>query len=197
MRDITRTIVGGQFTMGHDMIIKHAFMNSMIELAETQDFNKITISQITRKVGMHRQSFYYHFTDKYDLLAYTYQELSFFYLDKDHSGLDNWLEQTEKMFNSIYEHRKFYTNTSVSDQNTLLLTFSKIVQARLLDLLAEINSDHRLSAYDRQFYAEFFGYGCAGTLVDWIANGYQITPDEIAHKFSRFVDDIKHYSPKL
>ena len=183
--------------MSSDYITKHAFMDALIELADTQDFSKITISQITHKVGMHRQSFYYHFSDKYDLLAYTYQELSSFYLDHDHVQLDNWLDQTEKMLTSINEHRAFYTNTSASDQNTLLLTFSKVVQSGLIDLLTEINSDHRLSTYDQQFYAEFFGYGCAGTLVDWVTSGYLTPPSEIAHKFAKLIEDIKHYSPEL
>ncbi|HJE15810.1 MAG TPA: TetR/AcrR family transcriptional regulator [Lapidilactobacillus dextrinicus] len=183
--------------MSNEYITKHAFMNALLTLTEHQDFNKLTVSQITREVDMHRQSFYYHFHDKYDLLSYTYHELSFTYFDKDQVTLDNWLEQTKKMLTSINEHKAFYTNTAVSDQNTLLLTFSKVIQARLEDMLTEINSDQRLSDYDRRFYAEFFGYGCAGTLVDWIIGGYQIPPKDIAEKFAKLIQDIKHYSPKL
>lgn len=101
------------------------------------------------------------------------------------------------MLTSIADHQSFYLNTTASDQNTLLLTFSRVVQGRLQDMLTELDPEHRLSDYDRQFYTEFFGYGCGGVLVDWISNNFTSSPQEIAQKLSKLVADLKQYSPSL
>lgn len=47
---------------------KQAIASALIELCEQKDFRKISVQDITKKVGLNRQTFYYHFTDKYDLL---------------------------------------------------------------------------------------------------------------------------------
>ena len=183
--------------MSVDSITEPAFMNALLSLTEEQDFRQITVSMLTRKVGMHRQSVYYHFQDKYELLAYTYQQISFHFLDSDQVTFTNWRVQVEKMLDSINKHQRFYLNTAASDQNTLLLTFSHVVKARLTDMLEEIDPEQHLSPHDRAFYAEFFGYGCGGVLVDWIVGGFATPPQEIAGKLSRLVTDIKHFSPYL
>ncbi|MFD1410967.1 TetR/AcrR family transcriptional regulator [Lapidilactobacillus gannanensis] len=178
-------------------ITKRAFVQALLELTEKHDFSQITVSMLTRQVGMHRQSFYYHFHDKYELLAYIYQTISFHYLDSGKVTFTNWQTQVEKMLTSIADHQSFYLNTTASDQNTLLLTFSRVVQGRLQDMLTELDPEHRLSDYDRQFYTEFFGYGCGGVLVDWISNNFTSSPQEIAQKLSKLVADLKQYSPSL
>lgn len=183
--------------MSNENITKQAFMQALLTLTEKHDFSQITVSMLARQVGMHRQSFYYHFQDKYDLLAYTYQTISFHYIDSGLVTLTNWLTQVEKMLTSIAEHKLFYLNTAASDQNTLLLTFSRVVQGRLQDMLSELDPEHRLSEYDRQFYTEFFGYGCGGVLIDWIAGDFATPPQAIAQKLSKLVADLKHYSPYL
>ncbi|WP_260287759.1 TetR/AcrR family transcriptional regulator [Peribacillus aracenensis] len=43
-------------------------MDSFVQLSMKKDFKNITISDITSKATVNRATFYYHFTDKYDLL---------------------------------------------------------------------------------------------------------------------------------
>ena len=43
-------------------------MDAFIELATKKDFKDITIKDITAAATVNRATFYYHFTDKYDLL---------------------------------------------------------------------------------------------------------------------------------
>ncbi len=41
------------------------------------------LQDITKKVGLNRQTFYYHFTDKYDLLRWIYRHDALIYLETD------------------------------------------------------------------------------------------------------------------
>ena len=47
---------------------KIAIAYGLKELVKTKALNKITISDITEKCGINRQTFYYHFADMMDLI---------------------------------------------------------------------------------------------------------------------------------
>ena len=51
---------------------KELLADSFKELAETKPINKITISNITDNCGLTQPTFYRHFKDKYDMIAWIY-----------------------------------------------------------------------------------------------------------------------------
>ena len=53
-------------------LIKDAIANSFVELADEKPFRQITITDIIRKCGISKQTFYNYFRDKYDLMNYVY-----------------------------------------------------------------------------------------------------------------------------
>ena len=55
--------------MAESNITKQALANGLKELMAVHPFEKISIGQICDKCHMSRQSFYYHFKDKYDLIV--------------------------------------------------------------------------------------------------------------------------------
>ena len=93
---------------------KQAIASALIELCEQKDFRKISVQDITKKVGLNRQTFYYHFTDKYDLLRWIYRHDALIYLETD-ICLENWEEQALKLFKAIKEKSHFYYTTVTSD----------------------------------------------------------------------------------
>ena len=53
---------------------RQLLVESMIELASTMPFDKITIKEITDNCGVSQRTFYNYFTDKYDLIAWRYSQ---------------------------------------------------------------------------------------------------------------------------
>jgi hypothetical protein len=51
-------------------IRKRKIAYALKDLMQTIPFEKITISDISKKSNIHRQTFYYHFQDRYELLDY-------------------------------------------------------------------------------------------------------------------------------
>ncbi len=49
-------------------LTKKAIAEGLKELCHHKDFNKISVRDITEQCGLNRQTFYYHFQDKYELL---------------------------------------------------------------------------------------------------------------------------------
>lgn len=52
---------------------KLALAESFVELAETMPIDAITINMIVEQVGKHRKTFYYHFSDKQQLIAWLFR----------------------------------------------------------------------------------------------------------------------------
>ncbi len=52
---------------------KLALAESFVELAETMPIDAITVNMIVEQVGKHRKTFYYHFSDKRQLIAWLFR----------------------------------------------------------------------------------------------------------------------------
>lgn len=52
---------------------KLSFAESFIDLAETTPIDKITVNMIVERIGKHRKTFYYHFSDKEDLMRWLFR----------------------------------------------------------------------------------------------------------------------------
>lgn len=57
------------------MKIKQMLVEALVQLCQTTPLEMITIKQLLDKTGMSRQTFYNHFTDKNDLIQYTYDTM--------------------------------------------------------------------------------------------------------------------------
>ena len=58
--------------MKETTLSKEAIINSFKQLMRKKSFDKISISDITNNCYLNRQTFYYHFQDKYELMNYIY-----------------------------------------------------------------------------------------------------------------------------
>lgn len=52
---------------------KLSFAESFIGLTETMPMDKITVNMIVERIGKHRKTFYYHFSDKDDLMRWLFR----------------------------------------------------------------------------------------------------------------------------
>ena len=57
-------------------LTKRALSQALGELLEEKPLDKITISSITDRCGLTRNTFYYHFEDIYDLLRWEFERQS-------------------------------------------------------------------------------------------------------------------------
>jgi probable dihydroxyacetone kinase regulator len=176
---------------------KYLIKEALINLCKQQSFHKISVQQIAQKAEVNRQTFYYHFSDKYDLLRWIYKEDALRFLDSRLISLDNWEEQALKMLKAIAANKEFYQNTVEADPEVLQQEFTKMIQLSFIKLFEQMDEEKQLSKTDKLFYARFFSYGCSGVLTHWISEGYKETPMEIAMQLFRLAKDTELYSYRL
>ncbi len=178
------------------MITKKALSKALVDLCASKRFDKLSVAEITNQCGLKRQSFYYHFMDKYDLLEWTYRQDALHYLTNG-VKLDNWDAHVLKMLQQIQNNERFYHNTVSTDQNILSSCFSNLTNTLFHDLFKRLDENNVISLKDREFYSRFFSYGCCGVLVNWIIEGFKESAEDIAIQIIRLAKDTQFLVSQL
>jgi len=86
---------------------KTMFAEALLSLIESKELSKIRVQELCRLCGTDRQTFYYHFRDKYDLVAWIYQkDLQAVFL-ADHETPSK--EQIEYLLRRLKQKQFFYS----------------------------------------------------------------------------------------
>ena len=96
--------------MSEALITKKAIAQGLKDLTLAKPFGKISIGDITSACGLNRQTFYYHFQDKYELLSWIYYNEGFIYV-MDGITLENWHEKLKDLLDTMKADQEFYRNT--------------------------------------------------------------------------------------
>ena len=176
--------------MPESMITKRALAESLKELMESQPLEKISVGDICERCGMNRKSFYYHFKDKYDLVNWI------FYSEFLLRARDIQYETSWDFFSSIctyfYENRRFYIRAfETQGQNS----FTDYVGEVLHPIASAYLSEEFEEDSDNQYYADFFTDAFRASIIRWLRQYPEMTPDRIVELFRKAVYGIarKHH----
>lgn len=168
------------------IITRKAIAKSLKELMETESFAKISVSDIMNHCQMRRQSFYYHFQDKYELLSWIYQQ------ETKENSIDfiDYSDFEEIFFHLIhyfYENQSFYRKAlAVKEQNSFSDYLYKHTKTLYLSLIKDpekgtLSNEHRI------FLASYYSHGFVGLIKDWLEQGCQTEPEALSQLFEQIV----------
>lgn len=180
--------------MPESVVTKQAIADVFKEIMEKKSFDKITISDITDKCGLNRQTFYYHFQDKYELLnwiLYTDVIVPF----TEELSIDNWSDKLLNMLNTLKENYKFYVNAfNTSHGDEFKKYFLDAVTDVICKIIDRLTEGQHIDTDDRQFIAVFFAYGITGTVSRWVMTGMKKSPEATAVYIKNLVNDFKLFA---
>lgn len=162
-------------------ITKLALAKSLKELMLKKPFDKISISDITSNSHLNRQTFYYHFQDKYDLMNWIYYNEIFTVLV---DGLDekNYEIKFNEMFDKMYKEKEIYSNAlSMSTQ----YNFKDYLESVLYILVSKILDNKKSQDI------KFCTFGLTGLIIDWIKQEANITPKELSKSITELLLNFK------
>lgn len=157
-------------------ITKRVIADTIKKLMTEKPLAKISVGDIVEHCGINRNSFYYHFKDKYDLINWIfYTEITQKMNQEDALAKSTWT-LLEGVLQFLYEDKAFYRNAlSVSGQNSFAEYFmdllKTVVKARAVDMFEDDE--------DREFVATFFTDAFVATVFRWLINGAKITPEKM------------------
>ena len=165
--------------MSESLITKKAIAQGIKELMKKNSLDKITISDITAICGLNRQTFYYHFQDKYELVNWIYYNEAISIITGDLS-LENWGERVFKLLTVMKDESYFYQNALRDTNNNEFQNYLfSVTKEIFIDLIEHVPHKEESDSQDETFVAEFLSYGVVGMIVAWAKNGMKQSPEEI------------------
>lgn len=172
---------------------KRALEASLKKLLLKKPINKITITDITDDCGVNRMTFYYHFTDIYDLARWACLEDAAQAI-ADNKTYETWQQGFLNIFNAVSENKPLIMNVyRALDREQVENYLNTQTQGLLLGVIEERAKGMVISEKDKLFIADFFKYAFNGIMLNWIADGMREDPRYIVDRVSALIQgDIAH-----
>lgn len=142
---------------------------SLQKLMLTMPLEKITVNDIVEQAGVGRNTFYYHFADKYDLVTWYFQTgVTPFLFERAHYA--SWQSLLAGLQEYFRQNKVFYQNAlAYTGQNSLAEYIFDFMCRYYRQRLIECRSD--LNDQDLDFLSHFLSGAAMGVLIPWVHNG--------------------------
>jgi len=180
--------------MSDSLITKKAIATSLKELMRKKDLQKISVADIVENCGVNRQTFYYHFKDKYDLVDWIYYHEVVSAVTQN-KAQDDWSGVVRDVLKSMKREQYFYTNAlNVTGQNSFQDYFFDVTKGLIVEVIDAIAENKRIDGEDKDFISGFYAYGLVGVTVQWARNGMKEPPEQMVQRLLHFVNDSTFYA---
>ena len=167
---------------------KKQFANAILSLSEIMPIQKIRISDICEKCGLKRQSFYYHFKDKYDLIAWLFiQEYGSAAAGHE---IINSEDMMLYMLNKLKKNKKFYKNAYMDNSQNSLADY-------IVNMYVNIEKDVLQKYLHTDFLdpeivydIECYSYACVMHTKNWLTDKEKMSAEYFAAQMYRTMPEI-------
>ena len=142
-------------------ITKHWIADKMRELMKYKSIDKIRVTEICKAAEIERPTFYYHFRDKYDLVAWMFYSDAY---GTDIVSVESAAAGMNKMKQEILFYKRAYEDSS---QNALWRYMLEYFVSRYTELAKEklgVDVLDTQTAYSIRFYC----MGAVGMTQEWV-----------------------------
>ena len=174
--------------MSESQITKKALALSIKKLMETIPLAKLTIREIVNNCGINRQTFYYHFKDKFDLVNWIYYSEAI----ESISDCKNYAHWTDGMYKTLVyfmNNKSFYTNAlNTPGQNGFDGYLFEKTYDLIMGVVNDISSNLNVAPTDKNFIADFYTHAFVGITVQWIKDSMKESPELMVDKLNDVVE---------
>lgn len=167
---------------------KKAIAFAFKQLLTEKPFNHISVNEIASKCDINRQTFYYHFTDIYDLVEWICLEDA----DKalaNNKTYDTWQLGFLAIFELLKKDEVFIKNIYKNVSLELLINYLyKLVYPLIYGVVEEKAQGLHVSDDDKEFIANFYKSAFVALVLDWIKNNLKDDPKMIISRLSVLIE---------
>ena len=149
------------------MKTQHALGLALKEMMARQPLDTISVLELSKKCGVSRKTFYYHYHDIYDLLTQVF-------LEEKIPGANlatNFQELIQLVFDYYKTNQAFIDATLQSAGDDLFSEFIyNVFYTTALREIKKIDSDNILHPNTRKSIARFYAYGYGNSTVYYLTN---------------------------
>ncbi len=163
---------------------KEILAESFREIAGIKPINRITVKDITDNCGYSPATFYRHFKDKYDLIAYDYVTRTEEIISRIGTGGYGWRD-------ALYDGMRYFEENKTYIRNLLLNTsgidafprnLAITSTAQLTDCILRSSGMKEIPS-DLEIYIRIYVYGTVQMLCYWLTGELRCTSVHLAELF--------------
>lgn len=169
--------------MANREITKNALAVAFKTLMEHESYESVTIGNIADEAGISRNTFYYHFKDKAELVNWIFQKA----VDSLGKQDSHTYERLKAEGEYIFRNKDYYQKILLSSTSQNFISYvtdyeQKVIRERILFL----GGDLEFTEKELQRLSRFYANGMIGNLMDWARKGMENDPEP----YIRMISDI-------
>ena len=163
---------------------KELLAESFRELAETKNIDKITVQDIVENCGYSPATFYRHYKDKYDLIAWEYSQQTANIMGRIGEDGYEWKQTLIDGARHYDRERDYLANlfSHTSGHNSFIQYMTEINYSALRNYTISICEEKPLDK-STEMYLRIYCLGTVSLTCEWIFGKFQATPEELAEVY--------------
>ena len=163
--------------------VTSAITNALLELMKTEEYSKISITDIVEKAGLSRVTYYRHFSSKEEVLVRYFKEMKerFMAQNSFQGGAIN--NEIMVLYLFIFFKTNLETNKAIRNAH---------LETELLSFLSKEFTDNLPVKLDR-YYALFTAGALFNVLINWLDNDCKDPIDEVTKPFIEIPSALAEY----
>lgn len=174
---------------------KELLADSLRELAADKNIDKITVRDIVENCGYSTATFYRHFKDKYDLIAWDYTREIKGILDQVDGNQATW-KQALSDAAAYYEENKTYLKNLLlhtSGYDSFLRYMTEINHNSLRERILLACGDSEMDEKTEMFI-RLYCFGTVSLTCEWIQGKYSTSREELIEVYEHSLpDSLREY----
>ena len=163
---------------------RQAIMYSLLKLLQEKSIDKITVKDICELCEINRNTFYYYYSDIYQVL----EELLKFETEKslkEDQKYESFYEDFLKRYHLIIEYKKAVYNLYNSKNRDLILKYFQDITEDFVEkyVYKEVKGK-KLLPEDIKFIIDFYSSSMIGNTLRWMRKGMQEKQEQLIYKLS-------------
>ena len=150
------------------MKTEHQFAETLKKMMANTPLDEISVTSLSKKIGVSRKTFYYHFHDVYDLLTLVF-------LDEKVTDNSSWISSSKDLIFVIYNYyvkNALFIDAAINSAGKDLFEefiFNFCYQVILNNFLSLIPETKNISLNDKKNIARYYSFGYSNSLVYYLS----------------------------
>ncbi len=158
------------------------------DLLYKKSLGDITVSDITKRAGVNRQTFYYHFKNIFDLLKWSTEKEINEYVQQARNGDGNWKESVLKFVKDLNSRRKVIINAYAAIDSRTFRSYMEMLVDPVVSLILDAKiSDASLSKKEMGIMKSFFTSTFIGYFYNWV-DSERPTEERVTKELLNYVE---------
>lgn len=168
---------------------KKQMADSLKRLMSKKSLKKITVQEIAEDSGTNRYTFYYHFKDIYDLLAWMFHEEALSLFQRSDNCL-TWQDGFYLFLQSVRENKTVFKCALDSLGENELRNLLRREVTHLMDLfMSDVGGRYQVSEQYQAFLRDFYIAALSGTVMEWVRKDLDLSEETMMAYLKEVLDD--------